>query len=170
MSTCTPCGQSCIVAKMFVRFQEYERNFHENWLSRPHPTHTASVASSCCLELFFKERKKNSKFHQRRLVELRDALLSPSAVIKKCCQWCSACVTTLEELSAQCPKALESAEWNTSSHQIGRPTKRPSLSMKKKKRNKNCVSDSLTSFFLSPTLFAKRKMYGMHRCPGPRKV
>ena len=112
----------------------------ENWLSRPHPTHTASVASSCCLQLFFKERKINSKFHQRRLVELRGALLSPSAVIKKCCQWCSACVTTLGALSAQCPKALESAEWNTSPHQIGPPTEQTiTLHEEKEKKQELCI-------------------------------
>ena len=143
----------------------------ENWLSRLHPTHTASVGSSCCLELFFKERIINSKFRQRRLVELRGALLAPSAVIKKCCQWCSACVTTLERHphSARKHSSLPN-DANPRTRLVHRPN-RSSLSMVKRKRNKNSISDTWI-FFRHPNCFRKRgcSLCAVYLCPALRKV
>ena len=143
----------------------------ENWLSRPHPTHTASVASCCCLELFFKERKINSKFHQRGVVELCGALLSPSAVIKKCCQWCSACVTTVERHphSARKHSSLPNGT-HPRTRLVHRPN-RPSRSTMKRKRNKNCISDTWI-FFRQPNCFRKRgcSLCAMYLCPALRKV
>ena len=137
MSTCTPCGQSCIVAKMFVRFQEYEHNFHAK-----HDSRNTSVAKTGCRDPTQRTRHRSlqtivhalgSKFDVQRShnnIEIlstmpRRTTRSPAGT--KCrhqevlpmelgmCNNSSA-------LSARCPKTLKSAEWNTSSHQIGPPT------------------------------------------------
>ena len=92
--------------------------------------------------------------------------MAPSAVIKTCCQWCSACVTTLEASSAQCSKALESAEWNTSSHQIGPPTEQTiTLHDETEEKQERCIRHF--DEFLSPKLFPKARLFLVRYVPLP---
>ena len=91
--------------------------------------------------------------------------MAPSAVIKTCCQWCSACVTTHERYP-QCPKALESAEWNTSSHQIGPPTEQTiTLHDETEEKQERCIRHF--DEFLSSKLFPTARLFLVRFVPLP---